>query len=192
MAARQTRELHWRRAYVAVPRLLLRLDSGSRWLLVSTIGVAGLIQEWRAPAPNASTSLHVLFGGSLCLWVLTLPLQSNAASAAAQLRALRRRQSRLIYLMLYSLVGVHQFLLLSLTSDSESVRLPAPVTLRDYLLAGVVALIAVHLSSAYRLHRLEPYLNARRPPVSRKNPVAVPVSDAVVRKSRGAADRTPP
>jgi len=120
--------------------------------LVAATGIAGLSADPRL-------NLHAAFGVLLLAMVAAgvhKAMLGNPPSEA-EARALSRRLSRTVYLILYLVLGVDRLL----RECSDAAVLQPPERLRDYFLYGLAALLAI---------RVLTILSVRRPRALRMSP----------------------
>jgi hypothetical protein len=132
--------------------------------LIATTGIAGL-------SADARPVLHAAFGAMLLSMILASfrnGIFGDRLDEAAA-RALSRRLSRTVYLMLYLVFGVD----LIMRASSSAAVLPPPENLREYFYCGLVALAAI---------RFLAMLSARRPPAPRMSPQLAPAEDGAARQ----------
>jgi cytochrome b561 len=79
-------------------------------LLVVLVGTAGLIaHSWVRQVVESWINIHLLFGLLLCGWVIVryrLPVNNSPCMLPSDVRAFARQQSRIVYLVLYAVIGV--------------------------------------------------------------------------------------
>jgi hypothetical protein len=125
-----------------------RLDAEWMWTLpVMAVGVVGLSDDfWLRRDLASMVDVHVLFGLSLAIFVV-LRFQSAASrlpeGCVSEIRALSRRLSRVVYLLLGLLVLFRQ---LTASGTWE---------LRDYFGYALAALVLIRLMAFARWRRLQ-------------------------------------
>jgi cytochrome b561 len=81
-------------------------------LLVATIGVLGLLDgSWPRQMLESWINIHALFGLLLCGWVLARYqwcVRHSPGMLPADVRELSRHLSRIVYLLLYVVIGIRQ------------------------------------------------------------------------------------
>ena len=79
-------------------------------LLVVFVGTAGLIaHSWVRQVVESWINIHLLFGLLLCGWVIVryrLLFKSSPCMLPSDVRGFARQQSRIVYLVLYAVIGV--------------------------------------------------------------------------------------
>jgi cytochrome b561 len=148
-----------------------------RWvtaLVVLVVGIFGLLRDsWAKPALESWFNVHALFGLLLCLSVVARfywGLRRPALVSPIDLDAFTRHLSRMVYLLLYGLMGAKQligiatFLWHGGTFDfgwfQVNPRIAHHRTIfasvedfQVYLAYGVLALIIIHVLAAVWRHR---------------------------------------
>ena len=128
-------------------------------LTVCAVGTASLLRDAWPKAMNWSyIDLHAAFGGLLCLMVIA---QFHAEHLRAvpmsglRFHAFCREVTRLVFLVLYVLFGVHGLVHWAATLWNNGMRgsarpalLQPPESLRDYLAYGVAALLIIRVLEA--------------------------------------------
>ena len=122
---------------------------------IVAVGVAGQLQDsWPMMLQWPRINLHAVFGILLLCMVLVEMQRAGLAdtmASAADKRALRRQLSRAVYLQLYLLFGMSQFVhIAALLWNSglgvmHPAMVPPPENLRDYLAYGIFALLTIRV-----------------------------------------------
>lgn len=136
---------------------------------IAATGVAGLLADTRpAILPWAATSLQVTFGILLLSMVVVGFRSGNSDSPLSETaaRALCRRLSRGVYLVLYLVFGADQIVRASWNAAASQ----PPENLRGYFFYGLLALFTIRALAA---------LSVRRPPARQMNPRLVRAEGAV-------------
>jgi cytochrome b561 len=111
MAAQAEPSLHPLAPACSRRRMLIALY-GCAALLVATIGVLGLLDgSWLRQMLESWINIHALFGLSLCGLVLARyqwRVRHSPRMLPADIRELSRHLSRIVYLLLYVVIGVRQ------------------------------------------------------------------------------------
>ncbi len=137
-------------------------------LVVGTVGIASLVRDsWPTLLHWPSINLHAAFGVLLCGMVFVHFRQARLGSplTSGHARALCRRLSHTVYLMLYVVFGAAQVVRMIVYLQNSGIQRTSiaaisqpPENLRDYLACGLLALIIIRALLA---------LSVRRPPVRR-------------------------
>ena len=136
--------------------------------LIAITGIAGLLADaWPTSLPWPPMNLHAAFGALLLSMVvvsfrrgISRDLLDDAAA-----RALCRRLSRMVYLILYLVIGADLFM----RAASGAIFSTPPENLRDYFAYGLAALLAIRALTAF---------SVRRPPALRMSPQLARAEDA--------------
>jgi cytochrome b561 len=119
------------------------------------VGVAGVLQDCRPWLhEQAWLDFHILFGILLLLTIFVqfAERKNESPMHAVELRKFRGHLVRSVYLVLYVLFGVGQFTIAGSTLQVHGVSQMATPdlshALREYLVCGIVGLLAIHLLSA--------------------------------------------
>ncbi|HTD73046.1 MAG TPA: hypothetical protein VK652_05930 [Steroidobacteraceae bacterium] len=129
-------------------------------LAVCAVGTASVLRDAWPEAMNGSfMDLHAAFGVLLCLMVVAQFYVENLRAVALSglgLHAFCRGLTRLVFLELYVLFGVHELVHVVATLWNKGLHgsappaiLQPPEILRDYLAYGVVALIIIRVLEAW-------------------------------------------
>jgi hypothetical protein len=120
--------------------------------------------------------LHAAFGVLLCLMVVAQFHVENLRAVAlsgTSLRAFCRGLTRLVFLELYALFGVHELVHVAATlwnkgphGTAQQVLLQPPESLRDYLAYGVAALIIIRVLEAWTAQRSPTTSNTKESSIS--------------------------
>jgi cytochrome b561 len=140
-------------------------------LFLLVIGTAGLVApSWPRQLVDSCINIHLLFGLLLCSWVVIrfqLCVRVSPCLLPAEVRGLSRQLSRIVYCVLYGVVGLKQGIsivgslwhggALDFSLFSESVRQGPDATefylhddFQQFLASGLVPLVIVRVM-AFRL-----------------------------------------
>lgn len=133
-------------------------------LAACAVGTTSVLRDaWPKAMHWSFVDLHAVFGVLLCLMVVA---QFHAANLRAVplsgliLHAFCRGLTRLVFLMLYLLFGMHEMVHVVATlwnkgmyGNAHPAILQPPESLRDYLAYGVVALIIIRVLEAWMAQR---------------------------------------
>ena len=93
-------------------RVLIYAPEACAALLVVVIGTAGLIaQSWPRQMVESWINIHLLFGLLLCGWVMVRyqrRVSQSPSMLPADVRVLSRQLSRIVYCVLYGVIGLRQ------------------------------------------------------------------------------------
>jgi hypothetical protein len=136
--------------------------------LIAVTGVAGLIGDsWPSSVPWAFPYMHAGFGALLLSMVFVGFRQQTAGRSLmhAAARALCRRLSRDVYLLMYLVFGADLFIR---AAAGAGVSTP-PENLRDYFSYGLAALLTIRVLTVF---------SVRQPPALRMSPQLARAEDA--------------
>lgn len=150
--------------------------AASTWVglsITGAIGAAGALRDtWPEVLNWPPVDFHALFGVLLCAVIIRRFHRDQLIPCTRDdLRALRRRLSRAVYILLYGVFGLE--LLTRVATHPAGAALAAPEGLRTYLAYGAAALLVIRASAA---------LSARRPRARQMSP-------QLARAEGGAAPR---
>src|ERR1700683_5426723 len=113
MAAQAERSLYFL-AHAYSWERMLAVRYGCIALVTVVIGVLGLVSaSWPRQMLESWINIHALFGLLLCGWVFSRcwwRVKHSPRMLPADIRELSRHLSRIVYLLLYVIVGLRQFI----------------------------------------------------------------------------------
>jgi cytochrome b561 len=123
--------------------------------VVVAVGIVGQIRDSSAKPPfEPWLNVHALFGLLLCTSIIARFYwlsQRSAVVPQIEINAFARRLSRMVYLLLYGLLGVKQ--IINITIKTHHPTLFAPVEdFQVYLAYGLLALVLIHVLAAVCRH----------------------------------------
>ena len=136
-------------------------------LLVVFIGILGLFHDsWAANTRGSWINIHALFGALLWASVIVRfygRVKHSRPMPLTDIAVFSRQLSRMVYLLLYILLGIHQIICCAAfmwrggtTGMGED--------LRSYLGYGLIALITIHVLAARCRHFAKCHEVVREPP----------------------------
>ena len=120
-------------------------------LLVLVVGLLGLIQDsWPKPAPASWMNLHIVFGA--LLWVCVVArfyggMRRSPGMLPAEIQALSRQLSRLVYLLLYGLMFFGLIIGILRTALHDPI-VGGAENFQSYLVGGLAALVTIRVLAA--------------------------------------------
>ena len=124
--------------------------------LIAAVGISGLIHDaWAAPAtPALWIDLHALFG--MLLFIAVVARFNDSAGGSPRrsphdIRALSRRLSRGVYLLLYGLMFLN--LIIGMLPGATHRPFPASAeNFQSYLACGIIALLTIRAMAVMHGH----------------------------------------